>query len=272
MSEAWNQSIFLGDILLLDSTAVVVSMTVAGPTVYSANVTYAPGTWFASPLHWLQHIVYTWNQSMPGAAGAMTAGIESDPTSANHGKLYVNPDTGWGTITALTFTIPNNWVDLGLSSGSWALGASPPLTYTPNAVPSMFGPLWPLASMDRTVEVLSGYTARATNGTAYSVAGATQEMLTLGVNIDRSDYTEVHAWRDLFDTHWTRGRSVVFYLDRLDLPAEWYTYLDGGEPLVLTNQQKSLDFSRMIDYTESQDKTSANFGIRVSGYLAGEIL
>lgn len=271
--ESWVQSTFMGDIIFTEDVQVVVSMEVSDPATYAVTIDIGAGSWFASPLHLWQFACYVWNLNMLGGAGTMTATLVSDPTDANFGKLLVTPDSGWGTITDLDFTFPSSvYADLGLAAATWNLGPGGTPQYTANQIGCLFGPLWPLAEMVRAFDNLTGYSGRAADGTAYSVAGGGQETLALSVNIDRSDFVELDAWVSLFLDRWSRGRSVVFYLDRDDLPTAFSYSLDGGELLTLTESLNNLDFQRLVDHTETQDSSnSVKFGVRPD-YTSAEVL
>lgn len=249
----------MGDILFTVDVTCTITLTVAGPTVYADSVNVAKGTWFASPLHFMQYLVSEWNASIPG--GQMSVTFVSDPEDANYRKLAFVPETGLGTVTQFNIAIPTYWSEFGLSSASTNLGAGSSTKYSPSAVPNTMTLFWPVASYNRRVDTVLGYSEYAEDGTIYSTAGPTQDVVELSFALDRyQDYSEPTYWRGLWLTRWSVGRSVAFYLDNATLPTSWSTSLGDGLSLV-SEKVDSLDFERMVDRTEAIDYT------RVHGFL-----
>lgn len=251
----------LGDVVFTAAATASITLVVSGPTSYANSESIAAGTWFASPLHLLEWLVAQWNASIPG--GQMSVTWVSDPDDANYGKFAVVPETGLGTVTSLTFAIPEVFAACGLASASVDLGAGSSTKYT-GAAPSAMTFFWPVALYNRRVDVLSGYSAYAEDGTVYSMEGAHQETHELSFALDRyGGYDEVDAWLGLWLSHWSRGRSVFFALDNNDLGA--------GVSLVCEAQDR-LDFRRLIEQTNSLDYTAAiTFRERAGGRVTMEV-
>lgn len=246
----------LGDVIFTAPATASITLVVSGPATYTHNVSIAAGTWFASPLALLELLVSAWNDSIPG--GQMSVTWVSDPDDANYGKFAVVPETGLGTVTSLTFAIPEVFAACGLASASVNLGSGSSTKYT-SAAPHAMTFFWPVAVYNRRVDVLSGYSAYAEDGTVYAVEGAHQETHELSFALDRyGGYSEVDAWLGLWLSHWSRGRSVYFTLG------------DGGISLVCEAQER-LDFSRLIEQTNSLDYTATiTFRERAGGRITTE--
>lgn len=259
------QSTWLGDILFTTTANCSVSMTVTGPTTYTWSATFERGTWFASALHLWQYMANQWNLSAaPAAGGQMTVTLVSDPEDTNYRKFLITPDTGYGTITAISFVVEGVYLDMGMTADTWNYGATSGAFYTVNQATHLMTPYWPLREYTRGVDTLSGYADRAQDGTPYSLAGATQETVQVGVSLERtSDYAETDLWLTLWLDRWSRGRAVTLYVDREDLPTAWATTVGRADVLVLTQARKSIDFKRLVEYKEVQDAMeSVQFGIK----------
>lgn len=258
------QSTFLGDILFRASTVLEITVTVAGPTTYTWTDTVLPGTWFASALHLWQYMVYQWNQNMPAAAGQMAVTLVSDPEDANYGKFLITPDLGWGAISDMQFEVGSQYAEMGITDGggSWSTGPEAGAFYTV-AAQHILSPYWPPREYTRGMDALNGYSALSQDGTAYSIAGTSQETVKLSITVDRnSDYTETDAWVALWADRWTRGRAVTFYMDRSDLPTVWAATVGRADVLTLAEADKSIDFKRLVEYKEVQDTTDGTFVIK----------
>lgn len=259
----------MGDIVFYTGGEVTISMTVSGPATYEHSEVITPGTWFASPLHFWQWLVSQWNANTVG--DEMSVELVADPEDTNYGKFKVTPETGLGTITALSVTIPEVYAACGLASATVDLGAGNTVKYT-GVAPYVLTFFWPVAVYNRRVDVLSGYTDYAEDGTVYSTEGEHQEMHELSFALDRyNGYDEVSRWLALWTYFWARGRSVAFYLDNLALPTVWATTLGDGLSLV-SEPVNDLSFDRLVEQTNSIDYSAlASFYERVGGRVARSV-
>lgn len=264
------QCTLMGDVVFTASVTANITLTVSGPTTYSTNVAIAAGTWFASALHAMQYIVNEWNTDH---SGQMTVTLVSDPIDANYAKLAFVPETGLGTVTAFSVTIPTFFSSFGFATATTALGSGTSTKYTPAVVPYVLTPYWPLAVYERGMDTIaSGYSGYAEDGTVYSVAAAPQERLTLSFALDRyQDYAETTVWLTIWTGIWSRGRSVAFYLNRDDLPAAWSSDIGPGGVSLVSEKIEALEFTRLVDRTNAVDYTKAHpFLVRPGGRLARE--
>lgn len=242
----------MGDILIPSNLTCSVSLTVSTPTTYAVSVVLQKGDWFASALHMFQYLVKAWNDSIPG--GQMTVTLVTDSASANFGKFAVTPDATLGTVTAFVVGVPSVYASLGLSSASHSLGAGSTVKYT-GAVPYVLVPFWPPMSYNSRIDTLQGSVDRAEDGTVYSTAGVSQVGVSLALALDRyQGYSETTTWLSLWLDIWSRGRSVVFYMDADGLPVSSAATLSNGQSLVCENQD-GLDFTRLVDYSVAADYT-----------------
>lgn len=262
--ESSFRSVFMGDVLFTAaSTVVSVTHTVSGPTTYTWTETFYRGTWFSSPLALIQYMVEKWNESVPG--GAMSARLVTTTsattfarpsyTGESYARIEITPDTGFGTITALTFAIADSDIayECGLTSTSQNFGAvSAAFNFTRGIYYSLI-PTWPIHRYERGVEPLSGYATRAHDGTTYSYAGNWLSTVDLGVTLDRrdNDYTEFANWRALWGRRWAAGRAVTFYLDEADLPTEWDEDLTNADVLVVASTPDRLTGRRSIEWNDA---------------------
>lgn len=254
----------MGDIVIPSDITCSITLVVSGPTTYTQPVVLQQGDWFASALHLLQYLVDYWNDSIPG--GQMSVTLVTDHEDAHFGKFAVVPETGLGSVTSLTVSIPSIYAQLGLSSAAHDFGSGSSTKYS-GVVPYVLTPYWPAASMNYKIEVHQGVTERAEDGTVYSTAGVAQDGLSLGLTLDRyQGYSETLAWLSLWTERWSRGRSVVFYLDNSNLPTAWATTLSNAYSLVAA-EQGSLDFTRLVEYSKAADYTKpSDFLVRKPRY------
>ena len=243
----------MGDVLFTAaSTVVSITHTVSGPTSYAWTETFYRGTWFSSPLALIQYMVEKWNESIPG--GQMTARLVTDD-EAPSAIIEITPDTGLGTITALTFAIADATVagECGLTGASQNFGAVSAAFNLSDTLDYSLIPTWPIHAYERGGEPLSGYASRAHDGTTYSYAGNWRSTVDLGVTLDRRDgvYTEFQLWRNLWARRWAAGRAVTFYLDEADLPTEWDEDLTDADVLVVAATPGQLGGRRSIDWNDS---------------------
>lgn len=259
----------MGDVVFYTGGTASITMTVAGPTVYAHSEVIAPGTWFASPLHFWQWLVAQWNAATSGDDMSVT--LVADPEDANYRKFEVTPETGLGTITSLVVAIPEVYAACGLASASEDLGAGNTVKYT-SAAPFVLTFFWPVAVYNRRVDVMSGYSTYAEDGSIYSTEGEHQEMHELSFALDRyNGYNEAIWWVSLWTYYWARGRSVAFYLDNLSLPTAWTDDLGEGISLV-SEPVNDLSFDRLVEQTNSIDYSAlASFYERVGGRVARSV-
>lgn len=251
----------MGDVLITTPTVIGFHQTVSGPATYSWAEALDTGTWFATPLHLVQYIIYKWNSSIPG--GQASATIETDPDSTNYGKISITPDTGLGTISSALIEIGDTTVaaECGLSG---TLTAHNSLT----AIPYILAPLWPLHFYERETEALTGYASPAHDGTPYSFFGHFREKVSVGVSIDRTvnSFSEFTRWRTLWNKRWGAGRAVTLYCDRTLVQTSYdgASELADAEALVLESPPTDkLRARRMVDWKEYIDKQETfTFGVR----------
>lgn len=261
--ESSFRSVFMGDVLFTAaSTVVSITHTVSGPTSYTWTETFYRGTWFSSPLALVQYMVEKWNEANPG--GAMSARLVTDTAVdayigssliQTYARIEITPDTSLGTITALTFAIADSAIayECGFTSTSQNFGAVSAAFNLTRGIYYSLIPTWPIHVYERGVEPLSGYAARAHDGTTYSYAGNWRSTVDLGVTLDRrgADYGEFQLWRGLWARRWAAGRAVTFYLDEADLPSEWDEDLTDADVLVVASTPDRLGGRRSVEWNDA---------------------
>ncbi|MEK9721981.1 MAG: hypothetical protein VW405_00675, partial [Rhodospirillaceae bacterium] len=230
------------------------------PVTLSWSTTFYRGTWFASPLSLVQYMVDGWNDAH---GGTMTATLSTDTATATYDSvdtyaaIHITLPSVLGTYTAFTFAIADSAIarECGFNSTSQNYSASAnlgnfDLTY---GVRYSLIPTWPCQPYTRSVEPLSGYAARAHDGTTYSYAGNWRRLVDLGVTLDRrdNDYTEFSLWRALWAERWGAGRAVTFYMDEADLPTSWSEELTNTDVLVVSSTPDRLTGRRSIDWNDA---------------------
>lgn len=243
------QCCLMGDIVFRSPVTIGITLTASGSD-YAWSGTLDAGSWWPNALDLALYMVDAWNSTQ---GGSMQVRLIHDPVDTHYRRLEFTPETGFGTVEALTISVPDEFALLGLPTASTDLGSGSSVKYT-GLLPNVLTPYWPPALYQFGVDNITGYSEMAHDGTMYSTRGQSQRTVTLSVALDRTtSFDETLVWMRLWRDRWTRGRSVTFYLDRSKIPESWDTTLSDCDILELPNSGELLDFSRMMQFKELLD-------------------
>lgn len=268
MSE-YSGIMFLPDVVLTADTTAVLSRTDGT----SATVAMRSGSWFASGLHMLAHIVDTYNTTGNGGGAvsntiALTM-VHEGSKDADNGKGKMT----WSGGNTLTLAWSANATEATAVTGQGVFSsqASPVAAdFAPfNELELTFPPVtYSIGSMPRGAAMQA-----AADSTLYSIQGSVQRTVSMSVNIDiGSGYNagEYEGWLTLFKSYWFGGRSVLTLVDPVSYAATTLVSSGVGKAHSLVSLENAdITFSRLVESKETYSVSGPfGYGIRMARPLS----